>query len=277
MKNSFCLGDFELYWLDGGKFELDGGAMFGVVPKKVWQLKYSADDENFIPLSAWPILVKTPETLIIIETGLGNKLTEKQRRIFRIREEWKVVEDLSSLGIKKEDINFVILTHGDFDHAGGIVSVNNKTPELTFPNAKHIIQDSDWKDIINPNKRAINSYWSINFNELMNSDSLQLVNGTKEIVKGITVIHTGGHHRGHQIVRLESNGRVALYMGDLFPTHAHSNPLWVMAYDDFPLETIQQKELWQKKAKNEDAWFLFYHDPFVQYCKFDENGDVLES
>ncbi len=277
LKNSFRLGDFELYWLNGGAFELDGGAMFGVVPKKVWQRKLTADTENFIPLVAWPILVKTPDALIMIETGLGNKLTEKQRKIFRVREEWKVLEDLAALGIKREDIMHVILTHGDFDHAGGIVTVHDTTPELTFPNAQHIIQSRDWEDIMNPNKRAINSYWSNNFEELKHSGSLELVKENKEIVKGITVARTGGHHSGHQLVRLESQGQTAVHMGDLMPTHAHFNPLWVMAYDDFPLEVIQQKEKWQKQIKDEDGWYLFYHDPHVQYCKFDEEGNVLES
>lgn len=276
MKNSFRLGEFELYWLDGGRFELDGGAMFGVVPKKVWQRTYTPDDENFIPLSAWPILVKTPDALVIIETGLGNKLTEKQKKIFRVREEWKVPEDLASLGIKGEDIDYVILTHGDFDHAGGIAIVNDNRAELTFPNAQHIIQRRDWEDAMNPNKRAMNSYWSNNFAALKTSDRLARVNGEKEIVQGISVIHTGGHHSGHQIVRLESKGQVAFHLGDLLPTHAHFNPLWIMAYDDFPLDTIQQKEHWLRKARDEDGWFLFYHDPFVQYCRLDEEGNIIE-
>jgi glyoxylase-like metal-dependent hydrolase (beta-lactamase superfamily II) len=277
MKNSFRLGTFELHWLDGGKFELDGGAMFGVVPKKVWQRKYKANEENFIPLVSWPILVKTSGSAVLIETGIGNKLTEKQRKIFRVREDWNVPEDLGSLGMKPDDIDIVILTHGDFDHAGGIVTVNNDVQELTFPKAKHVMQRRDWEDVLNPNRRAKNSYWAENFEALKNSNNLYLVEGDEEIVPGIRVIHTGGHHSGHQMVRLESEGQVAYHMGDLLPTHAHVNPLWIMAYDDFPLDVIQQKELWQKRAEEENAWFLFYHDPFVQYCKFDEEGNVLTS
>ncbi|UCD36214.1 MAG: MBL fold metallo-hydrolase [Nitrospiraceae bacterium] len=275
MKNRLHLGSFELCWLDGGTFALDGGAMFGVVPKKVWEKKYRADNENFIPLAAWPILVKTPEALVLIETGIGNKLTEKQRKIFRVHHAWNVPADLESLGISREDIDVVVLTHGDFDHAGGIAMEGPSGPGLTFPNARHVIQKQDWDDVLNPNRRAANSYWAVNFEALKNTGNLSLVEGEEHISKGIRVIHTGGHHAGHQVVRLESQGQVALHLGDLFPTHAHYNPLWVMAYDDFPLEVIRLKEQWQRQAKADNAWFLFYHDPFVQYCKFDEEGTVL--
>ena len=128
------IGKLELFWLRGGAFELDGGTMFGVVPKILWQKKYPSDSENYIPMVAWPILVRTPDYLVLIETGLGNKLTEKQRKIFRVKDDWKVPEDLDSLSIKREDIDFVVLTHCDFDHAGGVVMHEpSGQPKLTFP------------------------------------------------------------------------------------------------------------------------------------------------
>jgi glyoxylase-like metal-dependent hydrolase (beta-lactamase superfamily II) len=273
----FKMGDFELAWLNGGCFELDGGTMFGVVPKILWQKKYPVDNENYIPHSAWPILVKTPGKLVLIDSGLGNKLTEKQKKIFRVKEEWSLIDDLKSLGIQREDIDIVILTHYDFDHAGGIVMQEEKGRfSLTFPHARHVIQKEEWEDVMNPNVRSINTYWPINIDLLKESVNLELVEGDREVSKGIKVFPSGGHTRGHQIVWIESGGGVALHMADLLPTHAHFNPLWIMAYDNFPLDAIAAKEEWEERGIRENAWFTFYHDPFVLACKFDENGDMRE-
>jgi len=142
MKKGFRLGEFELFWLRGGSFELDGGAMFGVVPKALWSKKYPANEDNTISMVAWPLLIKTPDSLVLIETGLGNKLTEKQKQIFRVKEEWNVIGDLDDMGIRREDIDYVILTHYDFDHAGGVVMKDEESGGyyLTFPGAQHIIQ-----------------------------------------------------------------------------------------------------------------------------------------
>lgn len=277
MKSGFKLGAFELIWLNGGVFELDGGAMFGVVPKILWSKKYPSDADNFIPMAAYPVLVRTPETLCIIETGLGNKLSEKQKQIFRVKGEWNIVEDLNALGIKREDIDFVILTHYDFDHSGGVVMRDNQDGlSLTFPKAKHIVQQKEWEDVLNPNRRSINSYWPVNYEVLKDSGKLELIEGEKEVLKGVRVISTGGHNRGHQMVIIESNGEKAVHPGDLIPTHAHYNPLWVMAYDNFPVEVIEKKEEIESMAVKERVWLTFYHDPFVLAGRFDEKGNLTE-
>jgi len=277
MRSGFRLGDFELTWLSGGMFELDGGAMFGVVPKVLWQKKYPGDAENYIPLVASPILVKTPDALVLIESGLGNKLTEKQKKIFRVREEWSVLHDLAELGIERQEIDFVVLTHFDFDHAGGVLMQNDSGMiELTFPKAKHILQKKEWDDVMHPNSRSINTYWPIN-NELMKgSNNLELVEGDVEVSPGISAVHTGGHNNGHQIVRLESRGVKALHLADLLPTHAHVNPLWIMAYDNYPMDAIALKEQWIKTGVDEGAWFTFYHDATMLACKFDGQGEIVQ-
>ena len=124
--------------------------------------------------------------------------------------------------------------------------------------------------------RSIHTYWPNNINILKESGNVRLVNGEEEIVRGIKVIRTGGHTRGHQVVSIESDGEAALHLGDLLPTHAHYNPLWVMAYDNFPLDTIRMKKEWEQQGTEQNTWFTFYHDPFMQACRFDEKGNVRE-
>lgn len=277
MKNSLKLGDFELFWLDGGMCQFDGGTMFGAVPKVLWQKKVPSDQENYVSLAAWPILVKTPHSLVIIESGLGNKLTDKQRKIFRVREEWRVPEDLKTLGFNREDVDFVILTHYDWDHASGVVMQDNGGLALTFSNAKHILQKTEWDDVLNPNRRSANTYWQLNIGPLKESGKLELVEGEAEIVNGVRVLLTGGHTAGHQIISIRSGNEEALHLGDLLPTHFHFNPLWLTAYDNFPLDSIRMKEQHEHSGLSNGAWFTFYHDTDFTACKFDEKGNITDS
>ena len=267
------LGNITINWLDGGDFELDGGTMFGAVPKVLWQQKYPADADNYIRLRNSPLLVRTPEFNIIIDTGLGNKLTEKQQAIFRVTRPWSVVEDLQALGLNREDIQYVILTHGDFDHAGGVAMHSDSGgTELTFPKAKHVVQKKEWYDISHPNSRAAHTYFPDNFTGLKTSGLLTVVDGNRQIVEGVAVRHTGGHTRGHQIVEIKGSAGSAVHLGDVLPTHTHANPLWIMAYDNFPLELIEQKEHLLPAYRSQNCWFTFYHDIFMQACRLDDRA-----
>lgn len=277
MRGPLKIGMFELFWLNGGAFELDGGAMFGVVPKTLWSKKYPSDENNYIPMVCYPILVKANGVNILIETGLGNKLTDKQKQIFRLKEEWNIPKELKEIGLERTDIDYVIITHFDFDHSGGAVMFgDSKELELTFPKARYLIQSLEWQDVLNPNRRSINTFWEINYKTLKDTENLIPIDGEYEIIKGIKTIHTGGHNRGHQIVIIESEGHMAIHLGDLLPMHSHYNPLWVMAYDNFPLESIRQKEFWENYALENKAWLTFYHDPFVLAGKFNEKGELIE-
>jgi glyoxylase-like metal-dependent hydrolase (beta-lactamase superfamily II) len=281
---SFTLGDFQIFWLNGGEFELDGGTMFGVVPKVLWSKKYPADadtnirhEDNYIKLLNYPLLIKTLDSLVIVDTGLGNKMTEKQKQISRVTKEWDIPQELQKLGFTRQDINYVILTHCDFDHAGGIVMYNAAgKEELTFPNAKHMVQKLEWEDALHPNIRSENTYWPQNFSKLKGTDNLQLVEGNFTVCEGVEVQLTGGHTRGHQIVRVQSNKEIAYHLADLLPTHVHFNPLWIMAYDNFPLDVISLKQKYETSGIRENAWFTFYHDPAMYACKFDIQGQVVE-
>lgn len=272
---SLKLGEFHLYWLNGGHFRLDGGTMFGAVPKVLWEKKCAADKQNTIPMCNDVLLVKTPEHNILIDTGIGNKLSEKLLSIFQVTKEWSLITELAELGLTRADIDLVLLTHCDFDHAGGIVMRSQSKEELSFPNAVHYIQQKEWEDVEQPNRRAKSTYWPENFSLLKKKGKLQLFSGNREVISGVKLIHTGGHTRGHQLVELCSNGETAAHLGDLYPTHAHTNPLWIMAYDNFPLEVIDRKEEYFTHYQKLDSWFTFYHDPAVKACKLDEQGNII--
>lgn len=279
MRNGLKIGDISLHWLSGGSFELEAGNMFGVVPKVLWSKKYPARPDNQLLLTNSLILVQTPEKKIVIETGIGNKLSDKQKKIFRVTEEWVPLADLARLGIAADEIDMVVLTHCDFDHAGG-VSMFPETGErdtvLTFPRATHCMQSSEWHDVTHPNSRSASTYWPINFTALVASGQLQTVAGDFEITPGVRLIHTGGHTRGHQAVWIESAGEHALHLGDLLPNHAYFNPLWITPYDNFPLDSVAAKERLIPQAVAHNAWFTFYHDPFMLACRCSAEGKITE-
>lgn len=278
MSQGFRLGDFTIHWLQGGEFEVDGGSMFGVVPKALWERKCAATPDNHVRLANAAMLVQTPQGNVLIDTGLGNKLTDRQRAIHRVRAPWDLLEGLIRLGLSREAISHVILTHGDFDHAGGVTMLGGTGElELTFPAAMHSMQRREWEDVLAPSKRSTDAYWPENFAGLVEGKNLRLIDGEGEVVPGIRLVRTGGHTRGHQAVWLESGGEAALHLGDLLPMPAYSNPLWITAYDNFPLDSVAVKEQLLGQAHDRDAWLLFYHDPETLACKLDGDGAVRKA
>jgi glyoxylase-like metal-dependent hydrolase (beta-lactamase superfamily II) len=269
------VGKVSLTWLSGGVTNLDGGAMFGVVPKMLWAKKYPPNDKNQIECPTDPILIQIDGMNILVESGIGKgKLTEKQLRNFGVSKESEVESSLVNLGLKPEMIDYVLMTHLHFDHACGLTKLGDGEYISTFPNAKIITSQVEWDEMRNPNIRSKNTYWKENW-QAIESQVFPFVE--KWCLGPITMIHTGGHSDGHSILVIEDGGEMAVHMADLMATHAHQNVLWVMAYDDYPMDSIAAKERWLPYALEKNAWFTFYHDGFYRAVKWGPDGKLTES
>jgi glyoxylase-like metal-dependent hydrolase (beta-lactamase superfamily II) len=267
------IGDVSLTWLSGGVTYLDGGAMFGVVPKGLWSKKYPANDKNQIELPTDPILIQMNGKHILVESGLGKgKLTEKQLRNYGVTKESEVEESLQQLGIAPESIDFVLMTHMHFDHACGLTKLVDGNYVSTFPNAKIITSQIEWDEMRRPNIRSKNTYWRENWEAV---ESQVVPFEEKWVLEALTMIHTGGHSDGHSILIIEDGGETCIHMADLMATHAHQNILWVMAYDDYPMTSIAGKQKWLTRGLEKNAWFSFYHDAFYRAVKWDQEGKQL--
>jgi glyoxylase-like metal-dependent hydrolase (beta-lactamase superfamily II) len=260
------LGKFELMIISDGEFWLDGGAMFGVVPKVIWNRINPSDDLNRIELGLNCLLIKTPDNLILVDTGVGEKLKDRFRDIYRVEREYGLVRALHEYGIEPEDIDKVINTHLHFDHCGGNTSKQNNTPTPTFPNARYIIQKQEWYDATHPNERTRASYLKENFLPLQENNQLLLVDGDQDIIEGVKVAVTNGHTRGHQSVLIESQGEKAIYFGDFIPTASHLKLSYIMSYDLYPLELIERKKAILQTALREHWLLIFEHDPKITFA-----------
>ncbi|MBS4175976.1 YtnP family quorum-quenching lactonase [Lederbergia citrea] len=273
---TFKLGEITLTWLNGGDTFMDGGAMFGVVPRPLWTRKYPVNEKNQIELRTDPIFLQLNGKNILIESGLGKgKLTEKQIRNYGVTEESKIEESLAEMELKPEDIDIICMTHLHFDHAGGLTKRDGEGYAPVFPNAVIYASEIEWNEMRNPNIRSRNTYWKENWEPI--ADQVRTFTGEQEIENSIKMIHTGGHSDGHCIITIESGGERLVHMGDLMPTHAHQNILWVLAYDDYPMDSIRAKQEWIPAAIEAGNWFTFYHDGHYRALKWDRDGNIVDS
>lgn len=265
---SMQFGKFEIHPIYDGYFALDGGAMFGVVPKIFWEKTNPADERNRISLALRTVLVKTEKELILIDTGIGDKFNHKFKEIYRVDKSYTIDESLKKVGLAPSDINFVINTHLHFDHCGGNTKIDESGQVAPrFSNAKYFIQKDEWEYALKPDVRSKASYIDDNYMPLAKYGKLNLINGDWEVVKGIEVIKTAGHTPGHQIVLIKSAGKTAVYWGDLIPTASHLNVPYVMGYDLFPLTTMDWKEKLLKQALDQNWLMLFEHDPKIGFSR----------
>ncbi len=272
--DSFTLGQFHIHGLRDGFFCLDGGSMFGVVPKTLWEKKYPADKNNRIRLGLNSILIRTGESNILVETGIGTHLDSKYNDLYSLEIQPGLVGALNDTGLKCEDIDYVINTHLHFDHCGGNTVINSSTEIVpTFPRAKYIVQKGEWESACHPTPRDKPSYLEKYFRPLAEHNQLHLVEGDTQIIEGIEVLLTPGHTAFHQCVKIVSEGQVLFFLGDMVPTSGHVGLPYVMSYDLFPIETMQNKEKFYKQALEANWIMAFNHDPEFFFGKIEIKDD----
>lgn len=269
------VGKAKLTWLRGGVNFLDGGAMFGVVPKALWSRKYPVNDKNQIELRADPILLQLDGKNYLIDAGIGNgKLDEKQMRNFGVYEESFIEEDLAKLGLSLDDIDVILMSHMDFDHACGLTKEVDGKYVSVFPDRPIYTSEVEWNEMRNPNIRSINTYWPQNWQAIQ--DQVKTFSDEIQITDELRMVFTGGHSTGHSIIIFEDGDDCFIHMADLMGTHGHQNKLWAMAYDDHPVTSVLEKEKWMAYGYERQAWYTFYHDAYYRALKYDENGQVMD-
>ncbi len=272
------IGDFTLHAIQAGGQKLDGGAMFGVVPKPLWEKRIPADERNRIQLGMRCLLIEHPDGLVLIDTGAGNKENPKFHEIYGLEnagsEKSTALEDgLRQLKVSPASIPVVINTHLHFDHAGGNTRfAENGDLAISFPEATYYVRKGEYDFALNANERTAASYFERNYVPLKKSGQLHLVDSDREIVRGIKVMHTPGHTPHHQSILIESAGERALYLGDLCPTSWHLPLPWIMGYDVEPLVTLETKRRIFAQAAEENWCLIFEHDATTPWSRIRHDG-----
>jgi glyoxylase-like metal-dependent hydrolase (beta-lactamase superfamily II) len=252
------LGDFELTVVSDGTYFLDGGAFFGVVPKTLWSKKVTVDDQNRLDAGLNSLLVRTGDKNILIETGIGNKLPDRLVQIFK--QPAKLLDNLHAVGVAPEDIDIVINTHLHFDHCGWNTVRRGGQVVPTFPKAKYYVQRGEWEHGRLQLERDAISYMSPNYDPLIESGRMALLDGDREISPGVSVKVIPGHTANMHAVMIESGEKKACYISDLIPTSNHLEITWAMAFDLYPLQTIENRKKYYAEAIPEKWLTVFTHD-----------------
>ena len=259
---SLTLGPYKVHFLSGGRFRLDGGAMFGVVPKVLWNRSMPADDRNRIRMRMTCLLLEADGQKILVDAGSGTKEDAKFRDIYAIEGPEALTQDLAALGVKPEDVSAVALTHLHFDHCGGGTTRDaGGVVKPTFPNAHYFVRRQEWDDAHHANERNRASYFSDNYDPLHAAGQLILHDSDLEILPGVWMKNLPGHTLGHQGCFFDIPGERALYTVDLVPTAAHLPLPFIMGYDLYPMTTLETKRAILRQATSEGWLLLFEHDP----------------
>lgn len=259
------LGNASLYIVSDGLAWMDGGGHFGLVPKVLWEKVVQADELNRIPMALNCLLVVSQGKRILVDTGFGDKLSPKERQVWSIVGENRLVGDLRRLGFAPEEIDIVINTHLHSDHCGGNTVLRDDTIVPTFPRAEYWIQRLEWADACYPNERTRATYLAENFVPLEKHGQLRLLYGDARVTSEVRCVITRGHTRAHQSVVIESGGETAIYLGDLASwTILMERLAWVSAFDTEPLETIETKRGIRDWVLENNVLLIFDHDSRVQ-------------
>jgi glyoxylase-like metal-dependent hydrolase (beta-lactamase superfamily II) len=270
------LGDIEVHYLDGGPFGLDGGAMFGVVPKTLWDKKSPPDERNRIRMRANSLLVRAARKNIVIETGNGTKLDAKLKNIYGIPDGDPLLDSLRKAGAQPDDIDIVINTHLHFDHAGGNTHFANGKPVPTYRRARYIVQKTELDHAFQANERDRASYFPDNYQPLLDSHQWDLVDGSVQVLPGISLELVPGHNASMQAVKLTGGGKTLAFVADLLPTRHHIPLPWIMAYDLYPLQTLETKRKWIPQIVDGGWIVVFGHDPDLAAATLHERDGKIE-
>jgi glyoxylase-like metal-dependent hydrolase (beta-lactamase superfamily II) len=259
----FGIGDIEIHLISDGIVKVDSGGAFGLVPRVLWSKYLQPDEQHRVPMVLTCLLVRAAGKTILVDTGLGSKLTRKLIAIWGLTHPaGTLIEGLARLGVGPEDVDIVINTHLHSDHcAGNTVFTADGSATATFPRARYVVQRREYEDATHPNERTRGTYYPVNYEPLHQSGQLALLDGDTEIVPGVKAVVTPGHTPGHQSILLESGGQSALFVADLASYAVHFEKLgWMTAYDVEPLVTLETKRRWQAWALDTYGLLIFQHD-----------------
>ncbi len=268
------LGDLEFHILHDGTFRLDGGAMFGVIPRPMWERVAPPDQRNRILMAMNSLLIRAGGKTILVETGAGDKWDAKKRDIYAF-EGVRLPERLAERGVRPEDVDIVVNTHLHFDHCGWNTRVVDGRAVPTFPNAQYVVQAEELEHARNPSERDQASYFADNFEPMAASGQWRLIEGDLELVPGVELLRMPGHNRDMMCVRLSGGGQTAIFLADLVPTAAHLPLPWVMGFDLYPMVTLENKRKWLPEIVRHGWLALFGHDPKTPGARLLEaNGKI---
>jgi len=270
------LGDLEFHILNDGTFRLDGGAMFGVIPRPMWERAAAPDERNRILMAMNSLLIRAGGKIILVETGAGDKWDAKRRGIYAFEGQPRLPEQLAAHGVRPEQVDIVVNTHLHFDHCGWNTRLVNGKAVPLFPNARYVVQRGELEHARNPSERDRASYFPDNFAPMEESGQWWLLDGDQEILPGIDLIRAPGHNADMMCVKLSGGGQTAMLLADLAPTAAHLPPPWIMAFDLYPLQTLENKKKWIPKLAQGGWLAIFAHDPKVRAAYLREkDGKVV--
>ena len=272
-------GDYRVEIVPDAEFRLDGGAMFGVVPRSLWSREFQPDEQNRVRLNANCLFVEAGAERVIIETGNGDKWTPKQESMYGVRRERPLAESVrAATGYGPAEITVVVNTHLHFDHAGGNTTLDAAGRAVpAFPNARYFVSREEFEHAESPHERDRASYLPENWRPLAESGQLELKPAEYEVVPGLSVETVAGHSRTMQTWRLDGGGRTLYGFADLVPTRAHVPYAWIMGYDLYPVETLEAKKRLLPQAARENWLCLFYHDADAPLCRLVEDGGRLRA
>ena len=270
----FAVGDASVTVLHDGTIALDGGAMFGVVPRVVWEKRDPPDERNRVTLGLNVALIESGGQRVLVDTGMGERWSEKEIRMYRIDRSTTLLGGLRARGLGPEDIDVVVNTHLHFDHAGGNTRAEGGRVVPAFPRARYVVQRGEWDDATHPHERSRASYRADDFVPVAEAGQLDLIDGEAEVAPGVRAVRVGGHTTHHQMVVVESGGETLVVPTDLLPTASHLPLPFVMGYDLFPVATLEAKRKLLDAAV-EGGWrILFYHDPRTAVGRVRRDGEA---